>query len=61
MTNEEKDLPIAYLVGSGELDPDGDVPQRGRRQRCTRRTGSNPDAHADFRKGGRCGDALESH
>ena len=25
MTNEEKDLLIAYLVDSGELDPDGDV------------------------------------
>ena len=61
MTNEEKALPIAYLVDSGGLDPDGDVPHRGRRQRCTRRMGSNPDAHADFRKGGRCGDVLESH
>ena len=25
MTNEEKDLLIAYLVDSGEFDPDGDV------------------------------------
>ena len=25
MTNEEKDLLIAYLVDSGEIDPDGDV------------------------------------
>ena len=25
MTNEEKDLLIAYLVDSGELVPDGDV------------------------------------
>ena len=25
MTNEEKDLLIAYLVDAGELDPDGDV------------------------------------
>ena len=25
MTNEEKDLLIAYLVDSGELGPDGDV------------------------------------
>ena len=61
MTNEEKELLVAYLVDSGEPDPDGDVPHRGRRQWCTRRTGSNPDAHADSLKGGRCGDALESH
>ena len=26
MTNEEKDLLIAYLVDSGELDPDGVAP-----------------------------------
>ena len=25
MTNEEKDLLIAYLVDAGEIDPDGDV------------------------------------
>ena len=25
MTNEEKDLLIAYLVDAGELDPEGDV------------------------------------
>ena len=25
MTNGEKDLLIAYLVDSGELDPDGDL------------------------------------
>ena len=25
MTNEEQDLLIAYLVDSGEIDPDGDV------------------------------------
>ena len=61
MTNEEKDLPIAYLVDSGGLGPDDDVPHHGRRQRCTRRMGSNSDAHADFRKGGLCGDVLESH
>ena len=25
MTNEEKDLLIAYLIDAGELDPEGDV------------------------------------
>ena len=25
MTNEEKDLLIAYLIGAGDIDPDGDV------------------------------------
>ena len=25
MTNEEKDLLVAYLIDAGELDPEGDV------------------------------------
>ena len=25
MTNEEKDLPISYLVDAGDIDPEGDV------------------------------------
>ena len=28
MTNEEKDLLIAYLVDAGELDPDGDLAEQ---------------------------------
>ena len=42
MTNEEKDLLIAYLVDVGELDPDGDLEEQSRtgtrsaRARCPR-------------------------
>ena len=29
MTNEEKELLVAYLIDAGDIDPDGDVPHRG--------------------------------
>ena len=49
MTNEEKDLLIAYLIDAGDIDPDGDVEAhswtgtrfampRSRERRTTRRS-----------------------
>ena len=43
MTNEEKDLLIAYLIDTGEIDPDSDVEAqfldwyRVREGKCTER------------------------
>ena len=50
MTNEEKDLLIAYLVDAGELDPDGDVEaqfldwHRVREARCPERRTARPSS-----------------